>query len=147
VLLLAGRLDPMTDCVKALAFDLRLHDSVKFLGSVDDIAGLLNAVELGVFSSPMESSPNGVLECMAAGLPVVASDLPGVREVVGEAGLFHLAPPGDAASMADRIVALALHPQKSESLSKANRERIANYFSIEHMGESMTQLIADALRH
>ena len=145
VLLLAGRLDSMADRVKALAFDLRLHDSVQFLGLVEDIAGLLEAVDLGVFCSPKESCPNGVLECMAVGLPVVASDIAGVREVVGESGLAHLAPPEDAVTLAERIVGLAMNPALCESLSKINRERIATHYSIERMGESMTKIIADAL--
>src|SRR5205085_1382097 len=82
-LLLAGRFGDDVHNLKALAFDLGLDSSVQFLGHVDDIAGLLSAVDLGVLSSPSESSPNAILEAMASGLPVVGADNSGMREALG----------------------------------------------------------------
>jgi hypothetical protein len=68
VILPAGRLDGTADSLKALDYDLNLGSSVRCLGGVSDICGLLGAAELGVFSSRLEGCPNGVLECMASGL-------------------------------------------------------------------------------
>src|ERR1051325_2477719 len=95
VLLLAGRLDSSDSthhAVKALAYDLELGKSVRFLGQVLDLSGLLGAIEIGVFSSRSEGIPNGVLECMAAGLAVAGTDIIGISEAVGPSGQPYLAP-------------------------------------------------------
>jgi len=107
VLFLAGRSYGYEKSLKALAFDLGLGDSVRFLGPVDDVSGLLGAVDLCVHSSRTEGLPNAVLEAMAAGVPVVATDLPGVREAVGESAFRFLVPAGDPEAMADRILEFA----------------------------------------
>ena len=69
--------------VEALIQELKIVSSVRLVGEVPDLANLLGALDLGVFSSRFEGCPNGVLECMAAGLPVVATDIPGIIEAVG----------------------------------------------------------------
>jgi len=145
VLLLAGRLDERADRAKAVAFDLRLGEHVQFLGPVDDVSGLLGAVDLGVFSSPKESCPNGVLECMAAGLAVAATDIPGVREVIGEQAVCHLAPPDDAETLADRIVTLVLDPALRQAAGAANRKRIDTQFSVDRLGRRTAEVIDLAL--
>jgi glycosyltransferase involved in cell wall biosynthesis len=145
VLLLAGRLDERAERAKAVAFDQRLWDHVRFLGPVDDVSGLLAAADLGVFSSPKESCPNGVLECMAAGLAVAATNIPGVRDVVGEPGFIHLAPPGDADALADRVARLILDTDLRWAAGAANRKRIDTQFSVDQMGRRTVELIDLAL--
>ena len=146
VLILAGWLHPEADKVKALAFDLNLGQNVRFLGSVDDIAGLLSAVDLGVFSSKSEGCPNGILECMASGLPIVATDIPGVREAVGSAGLGYLALPDDAGTFAQRILDLADDSKEASSLGKIYRERIHAEFSPDQMVQKMVAQISKAMK-
>ncbi len=141
VLLLAGRFDTAHDALKALAYDLELGRSVRFLGQVGDISGLLSAVDLGVFSSRLEGCPNGVLECMAAGLAVVGTDIPGIREAVGEVGYPWLAPPGDADALAGHILALARDAGLREQLGAHSRQRIAEHFSPERMGRETAALL------
>jgi len=143
-LLLAGRLDDATP-MKALAFDLELGQSVRFLGPVADVAGLLSSVDLAVFSSRAEGCPNGVLECMASGLAVVASDILGVREAVGPDGAALLSEPGNAESMAQSIIRLAFDPALRTALGHVGRNRIKSCFSVDQMGAAMTTIIADAL--
>ena len=145
VLILAGWLHPEADQVKALARELKLGQNVRFLGPVDDVTGLLSAVDLGVFSSKSEGCPNGVLECMASGLPVVATDIPGIREAVGPAGLGYLAPPDDAGIFAQRILDIAHHSTQTCSLGKTNRERIRAEFSPDQMVHKMVAQISKAL--
>lgn len=144
VLLLAGRLDDATPA-KALAFDLELGKSVRFLGSVDDISGLLNAVDLGVFSSQLEGCPNGLLECMAAGLAVVASDIPGIREAVGAELTASLAPPGDFEAFAARILKLVYSADLRDKFAAANEERIAREFDPERSWREMARVVANSL--
>ena len=88
VLVLAGRHDGAYESLVALTRELEIERGVRFAGQVSDIAGLLTAVNIGVFSSRSEGCPNGVLECMAAGLAVAATDIEGVREVIGSSDLL-----------------------------------------------------------
>lgn len=145
VLLLAGRFDHTRELLKALAYDLELGRCVRFLGKVDDVSGLLSSVDLGVFSSRLEGCPNGVLECMAAGLAVAGTDIPGIREAVGPNGYPFLAPPGDAEALADRIVELAVNQELRAELGTANRHRIEMEFSPHRMCEEMVDLLSIGL--
>lgn len=148
VLLLAGRLDSADSThhrMKALAYDLELGRSVRFLGQVLDLASLLSAVDLCAFSSRSEGSPNGVLECMAAGLAVAGTDIPGIREAVSPDGHRFLAPPGDKEALADRILKLALDEKERARLGAANRVRVETEFSPQHMCEQNVALIVNTL--
>ena len=83
-LLLAGR-GPQQSLLEAQCRTLGLRDRVHFLGWRPDIVEILAASRLLVLPSQWEGMPNVVLEAMAAGLPVVATDVEGVRELLGPA--------------------------------------------------------------
>lgn len=142
-LLLAGRLDHAADENKALAQELGISAHVDFLGQVDDITGLLQASDVLVHSSRAEGSPNAVLEGMAVGLPVVATDILAIRDAVGPAGLAWLTPPGDADAMADKIIALLQHPDQRQHLGQTLQRRIEDEFALERMCARMVALMAD----
>ncbi len=145
VLLLAGRFDGTQHQLKGLAYDLELGKSVRFLGPVKDVSGLLGSVDVGVHSSVKEGCPNGVLECMAAGLAVAGTDYPGIREAVGPRGYDFLARPGDPDALAEQIIALALDPQARREAGAANRLRIETEFHPRNMYQKMMSLIAAGL--
>ncbi len=130
-LLLAGRLDNTTDHVKALVLDLELYQDVQILGRVDDIAGLLSAVDLFVYSSRSEGCPNGVLEAMAAGLPVVATDIPGLRDALGPDAL--LSTPGNVKEFADQIFEFIQDERMRSTEGARNRQRVVNEFNLYNM--------------
>jgi len=141
VLVLAGSFGGTHDELKALAFDLRLGDSVRFPGQVSDISGLLNAVDLGVFSSQSEGSPNGVLESMAAGLSVVATDIPGVREALGVESHSLLVPVADPEAMAGVIVKMSAEPEVRREFGDANRRRVLEDFNPRRMCEATLAIL------
>jgi glycosyltransferase involved in cell wall biosynthesis len=141
VLLLAGSFLGTEQTLKALAYDLRLGSSVRFLGGVKDIAGLLSAVDLGVHSSVNEGIPNGVLECMASGLAVTGTDYPGIREALGEQGGRFLSPPRDPAALARQMLALALDPHVRYEAGIANQIRARTEFSPWQMYRKTSSLI------
>jgi glycosyltransferase involved in cell wall biosynthesis len=145
VLLLAGGLFSETSNLKIMAYDLELCGSVRFLGPVMDITGLSHASDLCVFSSRVEGSPNAVLECMATGLPVAGTDIPGLREAVGEDNVRFLAPPGDAELLAEKILLLAQDRKSRHEIGCLNRERVATVFSLERMTRDATRLIASVI--
>jgi len=70
--------------LKALAFDLKLQDNVKFIGSTNDISGLLKAADVGILSTRSEGCPNSLIEFMGYGLPIVASNILPITELLGE---------------------------------------------------------------
>jgi glycosyltransferase involved in cell wall biosynthesis len=125
VLLLAGRSAGAKDAAKAVAYDLDLGSSVRFLEDVVDVSGLLAASDIGVLSSQSESAPNALLESMAAGLPVVGTDVPGIREILPSEQTSFLAPPRDAAALAAALVQLIDDQDARERLGRRNAEHIA----------------------
>jgi glycosyltransferase involved in cell wall biosynthesis len=144
LLVLAGRLDA-AEALQRLTDDLQLNRSVRLLGEVDDVPGLLSAADLGVFSSRSEGCPNGVLESMAAGLAVAATDCLGIREAVGELGYVWLAPAGDAEALAERMIRLADDPALRAQLGSANALRIQSEFTLDRMNADLAALLPAAL--
>jgi glycosyltransferase involved in cell wall biosynthesis len=124
VLVLAGRDAGSLDATRALANELAVAADVRFVGEVDDVAGLLGASDLAVFASPRELLPRGVLEPMASGLPVVASDIPGVREAVGAPGEELLVPSGDAAAFAASTLRIVRDPVLRRQVGAASAELV-----------------------
>ena len=140
-LLLAGRFDHAHDSLKVMAQELGIDTCVDFLGPVDDIAGLLSATDVLVHSSRSEGSPNAVLEAMAAGVPVAGTDIVGIRDAVGPAGESWLAPPGDADTLAQKLITLLRDEQTRQILATQLQYRIETEFAPQTMCERMMQLI------
>jgi glycosyltransferase involved in cell wall biosynthesis len=145
VLVLAGRDDGTEASAKALAFDLRLRDHVRFPGEVADVGGLLDAADLAVFCSEQECLPRGVTEPLLRGLPAAGSDIPGVREAVGAAGARFLAPPHDAPALAEAILALLRDPSLREAAGRAGRELVLRRHGGAQMPRRYVDLLAERL--
>ena len=142
VLLLAGRFDDMYIPLKSLVSELGIEKCVQFLGQVNDTSGLLSAVDLGVFSSRSEGSPNGVLECMAAGLAMVATDIPGIREIAGDHGYIRLTPIDDHEKMAEKIIEFGLNPSLRAEAGEQNRKRVQTEFNLTKMCEETVAILS-----
>ena len=145
MLVLAGRPAGTQDRLKALAFDLELGRTVRFLGEVRDVSGLLGASDLGVLSSRAESCPNAVLESMGAGLAVAGTDIAGLREALGADGAELLAPPGDAVGLAAAIGRAARDANLRRALGERNRLRVDEEFAPEGALEAHLALFREAL--
>lgn len=148
VLLLAGNLGE-TQTVTALKLRAFEHglctDDVKFLGPVDDVADLMLSSDLVVHSSRTEGCPNAVCEAMSLGRAVVATDIPGCRQALGPEGERWLTMPGDAPSMAARIIeALESEDLRARAGAK-NRARIQSEFTIESMNSFFQTQIEQGL--
>jgi glycosyltransferase involved in cell wall biosynthesis len=145
VLLLAGRAAGTEEALKALAYDLELGDAVRFLGEVRDIGGLMHASDLVVLSSRRESRPRAVLESMAAGLPVAATDIPALRELFGADGSGFLAPPGDADGLAAVLLQLVRDGELRSTAGAANKQLARETFAASGGSEEAAALVAEAL--
>lgn len=124
---LAGEGETMAE-MQALAQELGVMDRVKFLGRCEDIPAILSQSDIAVLSSHYEGQPMSLIEAMAAGLPVVASDVAGIHETVGDAGI--LVPHGDAEALAEAIRRLAEDEWLRKELSEKSLRR-AEDFSID----------------
>ena len=141
VLVLAGKFMEDYPGLKTLVEELELGKQVIFLGQVSDIAGLLSIANLGVFSSLAEGSPNGVLECMAAGLPIAATDIPGIRESVSSENYPYLSQPGDASQLAEHILQLWQDADTREKLGQTNHQFVEKEFGLERMRQETAKLL------
>jgi glycosyltransferase involved in cell wall biosynthesis len=114
---------------------------VTFLGAREDVADLYQAADLFVFPSRGEGCPNAVLEAMASALPVVATDVAGNREVLGEDGKAGwLVPVEDPAALAEAVATLTASPALRREIAAAARERILERFDIDRVGAQYLSL-------
>jgi glycosyltransferase involved in cell wall biosynthesis len=110
-----------------------IADRVVFLGHRDDVPALLAAADLYVLPSRTEAFPNGVLEAMAAGLPVVACAVEGLLNMVDEGETGMLVPPADPAALAAAIAQFAADPARASRVGAEARARATARYSFESM--------------
>ena len=143
-LLLAGAPLQSYDAVHQLASGLGLLDTVGFLGQVKDVSGLLTASDIGVLASNTEGFSNSVIEYMAGGLPVIATDLPANHEALGD-DPQQFCKLADADDLAARLSELLNNPELRKKLGTKNQQRATKEFSIEKMCEKTVCIITDLL--
>lgn len=131
---------PLRAELESLARELGVADSVAFLGFRLDVAPVLAASDALVLFSESEGLPLCVLEGMAAGLPIVSSDVGALREVIaeGESGL--LVAKGDEAALASALSRLASDAPLRERLGGAGRRTLLARFSLASMVERYAAL-------
>lgn len=112
---------------------LGISDKVRFCGQSDDIPSVLSKADAFLLSSDYEGLPNGLMEAMAVGVPIVSTDCPcgGPKMLLGENERGLLVPVGDAKSMASAIKLLLDSPQLKEQVS-ANAKIYARQFSVDN---------------
>lgn len=126
-LLLAGD-GPDLPEVRRLVRQLKLQKHVRFLGRQDSVEEILTAADLLILASESESFGLVALEAMAMGLPVVATDSGGIREVVAHEETGYLEPVGDVAALARRCSEIARDPALARRLGQAGRRRAEERF-------------------
>lgn len=114
---------PMLKEYQQLAQDLGLAQRVHFLGRRADVPQLMKAADIYVQSSRWEGFGIAALEAMASGLPVVATRVPGLAELVKDAGL--LFEPGDQRQLAGHLTTLLSSEELRTRLAEAGRVRAA----------------------
>jgi glycosyltransferase involved in cell wall biosynthesis len=120
-----------------------LAGTVELAGERRDVDRLLAAADVFVLSSRSEGAPLSVLEAMAAGVPVVASAVGGVPEIVGDAGL--LVPPEDPDALAAAIDRLLADGPLRCRLGTAGRDRVRERFDIAQLRRAHLELYAREL--
>ncbi len=137
-LLITGE-GPDKNELEELAGKLGISGNVFFLGMRRDIPEVLEAIDIFVFPSLWEGLGTAFIEAMAAGRPVIATDIPPVREVLEDKITGVIVPLNNSDAIADSIELLLTNKTLAENLGKAARERAVSFFSI---GATVTKYTA-----
>lgn len=129
--------------LKAMTRDLGIEDRVAFLGMRSDVPDILEQSDVVVLSSHWEGLSLSSVEGMASGRPFIASDVDGLREVVGGAGV--LFPHGDDKSLAESIQRLCENPAYYREVAEACQKR-AQQYDISLMADSYHKLYQTLLK-
>ena len=138
-LVLAGD-GPQRIELERLAASSGVATRVRFLGHRADVADLLAAADLLVLPSRWEGMPNVVLEAMASARPVVATKAAGVVELLGPLADRQTVEIGDGGALTEAIFQIASQPALAAELGQANRQRVAEHFSLERMIQAYAEL-------
>lgn len=124
---------PELEALKARAAALAVAHAVTFLGHQEDVQACLTANDIFVLPSRSEAFPNAVLEAMAAGMPIVASHVGGIPELVESGHTGMLVPPDDAPSLADRLCRFMRNPPFAARLGETARASAEARYSFDRM--------------
>ena len=112
---------------------LGIAKQVDFLGARSDIPALLPSLSLFTLSSITEGISMTILEAMACGVPIVATDVGGNCEIVQPPECGMIVPARDPRALADAYLALLRDPQRRTQMGRAGRRRIMEHFSLQKM--------------
>ena len=145
VLLIAGE-GPQREGLERLLAELRLGDRVRMLGFVEGVERVLAAADLFVMPSRWEGFGLAAAEAMAAGLPVVATRVAGLREIVLDGHTGILVDRDDAAALAEAIQRLAGDAALRGEMGRAGAQRVAEHFDIRRNVEAHQSLYREVAR-
>jgi glycosyltransferase involved in cell wall biosynthesis len=137
---------PERPAIQALVSELNLGGAARFLGVRKDVDRLLHGAELFLLTSVSEGVPLTVIEAMAAGLPVVATDVGGLREVVADGATGMLAPAKDDAVLARHVLRLAGDGGLRRAMGTAGRARAKELFDEPRMAAEYAHLYRELAR-
>jgi len=120
---------PLENEAKKLSEELGVADSCRFIGEYNDIPALLRMMDCLVLPSLWEGFPIVLLEAMAGGVPIVATNIPGNDEAVSSGINGWLVPPHDPAAMADKVISLLNDSAQASAFVEAGLVRIREEFT------------------
>jgi glycosyltransferase involved in cell wall biosynthesis len=131
---------PEREAIEAELNRLGLGEAVELLGERDDVQQLLAAADIFALATRSEGLPLSILEAMAAGLPVVASAVGGVPELVVDGETGFLVPPGDEAAFATALRKVVADGDSRRRLGRAGRARAETLFDLPEFHEAHLEL-------
>jgi glycosyltransferase involved in cell wall biosynthesis len=138
---------PLLPQAQALAQALGLAERVRFLGARRDVAEVLAEAQVFALATHWEGLPLSVLEAQASGLPVVATHVGGIPEVVVPGKTGYLVPPRDPDALADAMKKLmALPPEERVKMGLEGREQVVARYSLEAILDLWEEIYESLLR-
>jgi glycosyltransferase involved in cell wall biosynthesis len=134
---------PLRAELETLAATLGIDDDVTFAGECSDMPARYRALDLMLLTSWHEGTPLAILEAMACGVPVVATDVGGVAELIVSGTTGALVPPGDDAQMAGRACELLASRAMLARMGERAREHVRARFSIDEQVRATGALLRD----
>ncbi len=136
---------PERPALEKLAADLGVSSRVTFTGIRSDVDDILRASEIFVLPSRTEAFPNVILEAMATALPVVATDVGSVHEIVEEGKTGFRVPADDPSALSRPVVELLQNPGRARAFGLEARRVVEDRFRLEGMCEKREKLFAGLL--
>lgn len=136
---------PLADELAALAEELGITDRLVFTGLRRDVGRVLDAADIGVLPSLHEAVPISIIEEMAAGLPIVATDVGGLPDTVADGEQGVIVPPGDVEALAAGIGRLVADDELRRAMGKRGRQRAESEYSIENTARAYERMIESVL--
>ncbi|HEY3657566.1 MAG TPA: glycosyltransferase [Steroidobacteraceae bacterium] len=144
IVLVVGRdMDGNRARLGGLSEELGIRSRVRFLGERADIPAILSAADIHVSCSHTEGLPNNVLEAMCARLPVVATAVGGVGELVVDKKTGLLVPPHDPIKLGQAILSLARAEGLRRRMGEIGRAHVVTHFAIDQSARALAQLYAE----
>lgn len=137
---------PWRSYLEALSQKLGLESKVAFLGEQREVGPYLAAFDVAALTSETEGCSNSVLEAMAVGKPVVATDVGGNRELIDNGETGFLVPFGDPKALSEAIIRLLRDPVLARMIGERAKERTIHRFSLENMVNQYESLYETALK-
>jgi glycosyltransferase involved in cell wall biosynthesis len=144
-LVLAGD-GPLRAALEEKARSLGVSEQVMFVGDQTDIPAVLASLDVSVLTSASESRSNAILESMASGLPVVATDCPGNREIIGDGQSGFLLAADDRAAWVQALERLATDHELRLRFGTRGRSAVEHSCSVSAVRGHYEQLYSDLLR-
>lgn len=126
--------------LEKLTRQLNLAENVIFTGARNDVPHILKTLDIFILSSLWEGLPNTILEAMAAGVPVIATTVGGVPEVITHQENGWLIPPNNTAALTNAIIYLLRHPAERYRLSTNGQMRVKTAFDAERAAQQTFRL-------
>lgn len=136
---------PLQEELMKLAADLGVADAVHFLGFTQDVPACLAAMDFFVLPSLNEGMGRALIEAMAAGLPVVASNVGGIPAVVQEGYTGILIPPGNSAALAEALERYLQSPELAKRMGAAAKAHITGKFDVASLVQGVESVYEEAL--
>lgn len=122
-----------------------LEDRVTWLGEREDVPELMRALDVLLLPSWEEPFGRAVIEAMAMGVPVIATDVGGPAEIIEDGRDGYLLPPREPRAWAQAVARLAEDPALRAEMGRAGRARVAREFTLERHVEAMLAVYRDAM--
>ncbi|MEW6570345.1 MAG: glycosyltransferase [Nitrospirota bacterium] len=130
VLVIAGD-GPLRNELEDFAAVLKITNNVRFLGTRRDIPAILSAIDIFVLPSIWEGLSNALIEAMAAGKPVIATDIQPVREIINSENVGILIAPENCDAIVNYVTLLLNNREFAGKIGRSARERVFSAFNIE----------------